>query len=318
MAKPTLKVVENEEPGLGKPLPVKLSRIERFVGQPRRYFDPVTTEELANDIQINGQDTPVSICKHSTKPGIFVLIGGERRWRAFHIIAERARTDPLVNCFIDTVHDERHHFRKALRDNLRREDLIPVDEAAAYQRLYEESTAESHNAKLVEIAREVEKSKTHVENYLLINKLPDSVKRLMNSELKKEEQLGTSVAIEIAKSTNDPNLQLELAQEAIERNLGIVEARTLIRHRTGKSGFGISGRMRKPSDDYKAFKQFLAQTLYRAQRIKNAWDLDALYQSRPDEFGDREQDTATIKLVIGHLNDMLEQVEEKPRKGGKS
>lgn len=314
MAKPTLQLVENEEPGLGKPLPVKLSRIERYEGQPRRYFNPTSQEELADDLQINGQKTPVRVCKHSSRGGVFVLIGGERRWRAFEIIRDRTGTDPVVNCFIDTVNDERHHFREAFLDNLQREDLIPADEAAAYQRLYDESTGESHHAKVVEVAKLSKKSTSHVENYLHLARLADSVKRLMDPGLKKEEQLGTSIAVEIAKSTTDPNVQLDLARESIERNLGIVEARTLIRVKTGKTGYGVGGRMRKPADDYKAFKQFLAQTLYRAQRIKNTWELDALYKTRPDEFGDREQDSATIRLVIGHLDDLLKQVEEKEKR----
>jgi len=318
MTKPALQVVQNDEPGLGKPLPVKLSRIERYEGQPRRYFNPKSQEELADDIQINGQKTPVRVCKHSSRGGVFVLIGGERRWRAFGIIRERTGDDPIVNCFIDTVHDERHHFREAFLDNLQREDLIPSDEAAAYVRLYNESTAESHHAKVVEVAKVAKKSTSHVENYLHLARLPDSVKRLMDPELKKEEQLGTSIAVEISKSTTDPNVQLELARESIERNLGIVEARTLIHVKTGKTGYGVGGRMRKPSDDYKAFKQFLAQTLYRAQRIERTWELNVLYTTRPDEFGDRERDTATIKLVIGHFNDLLKQVEEETKKGSRS
>ena len=313
MTGPTLRVVttEDESTGLGRPLPVKLSRVERFEGQPRRWFNPVTIEELADDIQINGQNTPVSVCKHSSKTGVFVLIGGERRLRAFQIIAKRTGADPLIDCFIDTVHDERHHFRKAFRDNLQREDLIPVDVAASYQRLYNESRAESHHAKIVDVAHEAKKSTTHVENYLYLNRLSGEVKKLMDPERKKEEQLGTTTAIEIARSTDSATLQLELAKEAIERGLGLVEARTLIRVKTGKSGYGIGGRMRVPADDYKAFKVFLAGIRSRAERIDRAWDLDSLYKTRPDEFGDRERDSVVIKDLISRFQSLLKQVEEK-------
>lgn len=316
MTSTSLHVVATEDTGigLGRPLPVKLSRIERFEGQPRRWFDPATIAELADDIQINGQNTPVSVCKNSSKPGVFVLIGGERRMRAFQIIAKRTGTDPPVDCFIDTVHDERHHFRKAFRDNLLREDLIPIDEAASYQRLYSESTADSRNAKVVEIAREAKKSTTHVDNYLFLNKLSDQVKALMNPELKKEEQLGTTTAIEIAKSTDSPTLQFELAKEAIERGLGINEARVLIRVKTGKSGYGVGGRMRVPADDYKRFKNFLGNVEHRVIRLNRDLDLDALYQTRPDEFGDRARDTADLKNIIRQLNSMIDKIEEKDEK----
>lgn len=306
-----LQVIDTQEVGLGKPLPIKLSRIERFVGQPRRWFDPVTITELADDIQLNGQNTPVAVCKSSTKPGVFILIGGERRWRAFGKIAERTNADPLVNCFIDTVNDERHHFRKAFRDNLQREDLIPVDEAASYQRLYDESTGESHHAKVVEVSHEAKKSTTHVENYLVLHKLAEPVKELMNPERKKEDQLGVSVAIEIARSTNNASLQMELAREALDRELGIVEARTLIWVKTGKEGYGVGGRMRKPSDDYKTFKVFLGGIANRAHRITSTWDLDALYKTRPDEFGDRDHDVKTLRTIVSYFNGMIQKIEEK-------
>jgi ParB/RepB/Spo0J family partition protein len=250
---------------------------------------------------------------------VFVLIGGERRWRAFHIIAERTTTDPIINCFIDTVHDERHHFREAFLDNLLREDLIPVDEAAAYERLYKESRGESHHAKVVEIASLAKKSTSHVENYLQLARLADGVKLLMDPRRKKEEQLGTSIAIEIAKSTDNPTLQLELAKEALERNLGVVEARTLIQVKTGKSGYGVGGRMRQPKDDYRMFVTYLSTTLRGIQNFRRHIDLDGLYAHRDDEFAERERDSATIRLIVGHLNDALKQVEGQPtKKGGAS
>ncbi len=305
MNKSALRVVENgEESGLGQPLPVKLSRIMRFEGQPRRYFDQKGLEDLADDISTNGQKTPVRVCKHSTQGGVFVLIGGERRWRAFGLIKDRSDTDPIVKCFIDIVHDERHHFREALLDNLHREDLVPLDEAAAYKRLYDESTAQSHHAKIVEIAATVKKSVTHVENYVYMHSLPDQVKKFMDPLRTKDERLTTTAAIDIARSTTDTNLQLMIAKEAIERNLGIVETRALISVRTGKSGYGVGGRMRKPSDDYKAFKNFVGGTLNRARRIHQGLNLNELYRTRDDEIADREQDAKLLQQLIGYLNEM--------------
>jgi len=309
MAKPSLQIVENEEPGLGKPLPVKLSRIERYAEQPRRYFDPKSLEELADDIQIDGQRTPVSVCRNSAKGGVFILIGGERRLRAFGIIRDRTGTDPIVNCFIDTVNDERHHFRKAFLDNIQREDLIPLDEAAAYRRLFNESTGESHHAKVVEVARLSKKSTSHVENYLELDTLPDSVKKLMNPELPKDEQLSRTSAVDIARSTNDPALRLALAQEAIERGLDLAEVRMLISVKTGKSGYGIGGRMRKPADDYKAFKIFLGGALNRARRIRQGIDINGLYANRDQDLEDRKRDARIIRELVSHLNDLLKDVE---------
>lgn len=310
MSKPALRVVEDDESGLGQPLPVKLSRIVRFENQPRRYFDQKGLEDLADDLYENGQKTPVRVCKHSSQPGVFVLIGGERRWRAFSILKERTGIDQLVKCFIDAVHDEQHHFREALLDNLHREDLIPLDEAAAYKRLYDESKAVSHRAKVMEIAALVKKSVSHVENYIHLVTLPDSVRKLMDPLRHKDERLTTTAAIDIARSTSNQNLQFTIAQESIERNLGIVETRALISVKTGKSGYGVGGRMRKPSDDYKAFKIFIGRTLNRVRHINKGIDINALYKTRPDEFGDRETDTKLLRELIGHLNDLVKNVEE--------
>ena len=311
MSKPTLHLVaSDEETGFGKPLPVKLSRIERYENQPRRFFDQKNLEELADSIQERGQDTPVKVCKSSVTHGTFILIGGERRWRAFGIIRERTGTDPVVDCLIDVIRDERHHFREAFLDNLQRDDLVPVDEAAAYKRLYDESAAGSATAKVAEIAALAKKSVTHVDNYLLLASLPDAVKRLLDPSRPKDERLTVTAAVDIARSTDNAALQLALAQESVERGLGIVEVRTLIGVKTGKSGYGVSGRMRKPSDDYKAYKIFLGSTLNRARRIRSGMDVEGMYADRDDDLGDRRRDAALIRELVGHLGDLLRDVEK--------
>lgn len=312
-------VAESPESGSGVPMLVRHSRIVRFEGQPRRYFDPKSLLSLSESIQYSpdGQETPVKICKNSKMPGYFTLVDGERRWRAFGLIRDRTGTDPLVKCFIDAVHDERHHFRKAFISNLEREDLIPLDEAAAYQRFYDESGAGSHRAKVVEIATLVKKSGSHIENYLAVHTLPEAVKLLMDPERTKEERLSITSAVDIAKSTSDKALQITLAQEAVERSLGTAEMRTLISVRTGKSAYGISGRLRKPSDDYKVLKGFLGRTSTTAKRLLNALDIDDLYASRDDEFGDREFDAAVIEETILDLKDLLKKIEKGVEKNKK-
>lgn len=314
--KPTLQVVSEKsvEAGLGSPLLVRLSRITRFEGQPRRYFDPKGLLDLADSIETDEQEMPLSVCKNSQKAGDFIVIDGERRWRAFKIIGERSGTDPLVKCFIDAVRDERHHFKKAFIANLEREDLIPLDEAAAYQQFYDNSTARSHHAKVVEISALVKKSTSHVENYLAVHTLPEAVKILMDPERQKDERLSITSAIDIAKSTKHVTLQLTLAKEAIERGLDTAEMRTLISIRTGKSGYGIRGRLRKPSDDYKLLKTFIGRTRNSAVRMRHGLDIDDLYSSRDDEYGDREADAAVIAETIGYMQDLLKKVTGKANK----
>jgi ParB/RepB/Spo0J family partition protein len=312
------RVLEDQEAaGYGRPLMVKLSRIMRYDGQPRRYFDPSDTDILARDIMANGHKTPCKVCKYSLQRGVFVLIGGERRWRAFHKIAEWAKTDPaiaeawgtdpLVKCFIDAVRDEKHHFREALLDNLRREDLIPVDEAAALQRLYDDSEAKTRAAKIKEIAEVIGKSSTYVENYLFMHSLPGEVKDLMDPR-RKERRLTTTAAIDIARSTRNTELRIAIAKESVERGLGITDTRGLIAVRTGQRGYGIGGRLRKPSDDYKVWKGYVARTLTQAQRFRNHLDLVSLYANRDSERTDRAYDGAELDSIIRLLTELREQV----------
>ncbi len=313
MTNPQLVVVaenETENPNLGRPLPVKLSRVVRYEGQPRRAFDQKSIEELAEAIAEEGQQTPIRVCKNSKQPGTFILIGGERRWRAFHVIQERTGKEPLIDCFIDVIHDERHHFRAAFLDNLQREDLIPLDEAAAYQQLYDDSHETSHRAKILEIVRYTKKSESHVESYLALNKLGGGTKELMDITLPKNQRLSVTTAIDIARSTTDPKLQFELAKESVDRDLGVAEARVFIGFKTGKSGFGIGGRLRKPSDDYKMLKVFLGHTASRSKRYNNVLHVGSLYRSRDDEFGDRKRDAELIRGIIQNFKQILKEIEE--------
>lgn len=304
MAQPALRVVQTDEGGLGRPLPLRLSQIVRFEGQPRRVFASKSIEELADSIQNEGQKTPVKVCKHHEQKGVFVLIGGERRWRAFHLIQERTGTEPLVDAFVDVVRDASHHFREALVDNLHREDLVPLDEAAAYHRMH------FHDGMTKEaISKLVGKSYSHVDSYVRLHTLPEEVKTLMDTGIPKNERLSVSAAIDIVRSVRDEVVQIAIAKEAVERALGIAETRTLIRVRTGKSGFCIGGRLRKPSDDYKAFAGFLGRTLAASRRTRENLSIGGLYFHRDDEKRDREHDAQRVRAIIAHFSALLEEIE---------
>ncbi len=305
MTKSALRVVDESEAGLGRPLPLRLHQIERFEGQPRRFFDPKGIEDLADSIQADGQKTPVKVCKHPEKSGIFVLIGGERRWRAFHLIEERTNSEPIVDAFIDSSpRGFQDHFKEAMIDNLHREDLIPLDEAAAYHQMNTDGGMSK-----ADISRMVGRSYAYVDNYIRMHTLPDEVKKLMDPSRLKDERLSITAAIDIARSIPNAELQITIAKESIERTLGIAETRTLIRVRTGKSGYGVGGRMRKPSDDYKILATFLGRTSKTAKQLHVNLSIGDLYLSRDDEIGDRERDARTIRTIIHHFNTLLEEIE---------
>ena len=279
---------------LGSPYPVKHSQVDPNPDQPRRYFNSAGLEMLADSIQTNGQEVPIKICTNPAQKGRFLLIDGERRWRAFGLIAKRTGTNPLVQSFIEVVRDPKDLFRKSWIANLLREDISPVDEAAGLAKFRENGET------LENLALMTGKSVTYIENYLKIDTLPEQVKELMSPDRSKELRLTVTAAIDIVRSTKDQMLRFEIAQESIERQLNIYDTRALIQQRTGVSGERFGGFKRKPSDDYKAFVTFLAQTKSRLKKIKEI-DFNEVYINRQFRENDAKVDRNYIEEQVADL-----------------
>jgi ParB family chromosome partitioning protein len=136
--------------------------IEPHPDQPRRHFDEDALDELAASIAVRGVIQPVIV--RPLPGGRYQLVAGERRWRA----AQRARLHEIPALVRELA--ERDVMALALIENIQREDLNPVEEARAYHRL-----AEHEDMTQAEIARLVEKSRSHVANLLRLLSLPASV-----------------------------------------------------------------------------------------------------------------------------------------------
>jgi ParB family chromosome partitioning protein len=132
--------------------------------QPRQQFDEDALEELAASIREVGLLQPVVVRK--VMPGRFELVMGERRWRA----CQRAGLEHVPAIVRGTPDDEL--LREALMENLHREQLNPLDEAAAYQQLLDDFSA-THD----ELARRVGRSRPHISNTIRLLQLPPAVQR---------------------------------------------------------------------------------------------------------------------------------------------
>jgi ParB family chromosome partitioning protein len=141
-------------------LPV--SAIEPHPEQPRRHFDEDSLAELAASIAARGVIQPVIV--RPLPGGRYQLVAGERRWRA----AQRARLHEIPALVQEL--EERDVMALALIENLQRQDLNPVEEARAYKRL-----SDREDLSQAEIARLVEKSRSHVANLLRLLSLPEAV-----------------------------------------------------------------------------------------------------------------------------------------------
>jgi ParB family chromosome partitioning protein len=132
--------------------------------QPRQVFDEEMLEELAASIRAVGLLQPVVVRK--VMPGHYELIMGERRWRACEI-AGLSQIPAIVR---ETSDDDM--LRDALIENLHREQLNPLEEAAAYQQLLEDFSA-THE----ELARKVGRSRPHISNTIRLLQLPARVQK---------------------------------------------------------------------------------------------------------------------------------------------
>ena len=133
--------------------------------QPRVQMDDVKLDELASSIKANGVIQPILVQRIGD---LYRIIAGERRWRA----AQRAGLLKVPVVVRDVPIDgERELLQLALIENIQRENLNPVDEAAAYQRL-----ADDFGLTQEQIAAAVGKDRSSVANYVRLLKLTDEVR----------------------------------------------------------------------------------------------------------------------------------------------
>ena len=188
-----------------KSLPI--ASIEPLPGNPRKHFDEAALEELAASIAARGVIQPIIV--RPTSKGRFQLVAGERRWRA----AQKARLHQIPALVREL--SEREVMALALIENLQREDLNPVEEARAYQRL-----SDDEDMTQAEIARMVEKSRSHVANIQRLLGLPEAVLDLVE---------GGKLSMGHARALVGQEDAAALAKKAVNDNLSVREIEKLVR-----------------------------------------------------------------------------------------
>lgn len=184
-------------------LPV--AAIEPHPEQPRRHFDEEALEELARSIAARGVIQPVVV--RPLTSGRYQLVAGERRWRA----AQKARVHEIPA--IVRQLDDREVTALALIENLQREDLNPIEEARAYQRLSEQDGLTQQ-----EIATFVDKSRSHVANLMRLLALPGEVLDLVE---RAQLSMGHARALAVLP---DP---VPLARETVAKGLSVRDVERL-------------------------------------------------------------------------------------------
>jgi ParB family chromosome partitioning protein len=148
---------------------VAIDRLNPATRQPRRRMDEAALAELVDSIREHGILQPILVREDAGDAETFTIIVGERRWRAAKLAGRK--TVPVMVRHAEDA----EAFELALVENLQREDLDPLDEAAGYRRLMDEFGRTQDD-----IARTVGKSRSHVANALRLLALPDEVKTLVH------------------------------------------------------------------------------------------------------------------------------------------
>jgi ParB family chromosome partitioning protein len=215
-----------EASGSLRELPVRSVRPNPY--QPRSEIDEAALEELIASMRASGLLQPVVV---RPRNGSYELIAGERRWRA----AERLGWDRIPAVVRDV--DDQTLLTLALVENLQRDDLSPIDEAAGYQRLGEE-----FHLPQVEIARLVGRNRSTVANLLRLLQLPDEIQQLIHQGKLSEGHARALLGV------TDPARMLRLAQQAVSDGWSVREMEARVRGETpSRPRRGDDSRTRAPA-----------------------------------------------------------------------
>jgi ParB family transcriptional regulator, chromosome partitioning protein len=171
--------------------------------QPRTHIDETELAELTASIEASGLLQPVIV---RPRNGKYELIAGERRWRAVQRLGW-----PKIPAVVRDV-DDPTLLTFALIENLQRDDLSPIDEAAGYQRLGEEFELAQ-----AEIARLVGRDRSTIANLLRLLKLPEEIKKLIQEGELSEGHARALLAV------SDGTQQLTLARETAAQGWSVRE-----------------------------------------------------------------------------------------------
>lgn len=186
-----------------------ISQVESCSGQPRKHFDEESLQELADSITEHGIIQPLTVRKLAS--GYYQIIAGERRWRA----ARLAGLQEVPVIVIEA--DDRKAAELAMIENLQREDLNPMEEAAGFQALIE-----SYHMTQDEAAQRVGKSRSAVTNALRLLALSPEVRHLVEIG-----QLSAGHARALVPLS--PALQLRAADTIIKGNLSVRQTELLVK-----------------------------------------------------------------------------------------
>ncbi len=229
---------------------LNINRIEPNKNQPRKEFNEDALQELADSIKQFGVIEPLVVVK---RKGYYELIAGERRWRAARLAG--LKEVPVVI----KDYDDQQIVEIALIENIQREDLNPIEEAHAYERLIQE-----FNLTQDEVAERVSKSRTTVTNALRLLKLTEKVQQMLIDDMLSTGHVRALITIA------DPQLQYETAMYIFDKKLSVRETESYVKKLLNKKPKDKPAEKEDPelSFLYKALENRLKESLGTKTTIK--------------------------------------------------
>ena len=189
---------------------IELKKIKVNPNQPRREFDPVALQELADSIEEIGIIQPITLRKLTDDE--YQIIAGERRFRA----AQMAHLT-TIPAYIRTADDE-NVMEMALIENIQREDLNSVEIALAYQHLLDQ-----YGLTQERLSERVGKKRATIANYLRLLKLPAPIQLgLQNKQI----DMGHARAL---LALDDPKQQMKLYEDIVSRDYSVRKVEELVK-----------------------------------------------------------------------------------------
>jgi ParB family chromosome partitioning protein len=173
--------------------------------QPRKVFDEEEIKDLASSIRADGLLQPVVVCRRGEE---YILIAGERRWRAVQSLGWKE-----VPAVVKEVADDRELLVLALVENVQREDLNPIERALGYRELQQKFHLTQE-----EIAAKMGRSRAAIANGLRLLNLPDEVQRLLQ-EGKLSEGHGRSLL-----ALDGEKAMIKMARRIVDAGISVREA----------------------------------------------------------------------------------------------
>ncbi len=189
---------------------IALTEISPNEKQPRTTWDAERMEELAQSIRTNGLIQPITVAQSS--PGKYVIIAGERRWRAARIAGLTE-----IPAMVRSV-EENRRLELALIENIQREDLNPIETSVAFSRLIEQ-----HQLSHEQVAERTGKDRSTITNFLRLLKLPPEVQEdLAHGDI----SMGHARAL---LGLPNQNAQRTACQQILDKRLSVRETERLVK-----------------------------------------------------------------------------------------